>query len=290
MLERRRIDQQGVGALAVRDGPDVGDVGFLRRAEIVDERARGRDRRGMSVEAEAAESGRAHLVQQRAPGRFAVERPGVDRRNRQPGGREHGPALGDFARVRRDAVGDAVSGDDDFAGTEDGELVRQRLPPVGARVLGRRELPGRDVEQRDADRLAVLSAARHRHQEGGFACVEIIRVGEGSRRDDPHDFAFDDPFGLAGVLDLVADGHAKPLLDQARDVAVHGVKRHAAHGDGAAIGVFRARGERELERAGGQQGVFVEHLVEVAHPEEQDGVAMLLLRVKILPHRRRRRR
>ena len=36
------------------------------------------------------------------------------------------------------------------------------------------------------------------------------------------------------------------------------------------------------------QRVLVEHLVEVAHPEEQDRVAMLLLGVEILPHRRRR--
>ena len=40
----------------------------------------------------------------------------------------------------------------------------------------------------------------------------------------------------------------------------------------------------------GDERVLVEHLVEVAHPEEQDGVAMLLLGVEVLPHRRRRRR
>src|SRR5690606_37745933 len=30
--------------------------------------------------------------------------------------------------------------------------------------------------------------------------------------------------------------------------------------------------------------VFIEHLVEVAHPEEQNGVAILLLGVEVLPH------
>ena len=40
----------------------------------------------------------------------------------------------------------------------------------------------------------------------------------------------------------------------------------------------------------GDQGVLIEDLVEVAHPEQQDGVAMLLLRVEILTHRRRHRR
>ena len=47
---------------------------------------------------------------------------------------------------------------------------------------------------------------------------------------------------------------------------------------------------RQLERAGGDQGIFVKHLVEVAHAEEQDGIAVLLLGIQILPHRRRRRR
>ena len=98
------------------------------------------------------------------------------------------------------------------------------------------------------------------------------------------------PFGLARILDLIADRDAEPFLDEPRDVAVDGVKRHAAHRNAAAVGVLRSRGERQLERARRDQGVFVEHLVEVAHPEEQDGVAMLLLRVEVLTHRRRRRR
>src|SRR5690606_11335735 len=37
-------------------------------------------------------------------------------------------------------------------------------------------------------------------------------------------------------------------------------------------------------------GVLVEHLVEIAHPEEQQGVGMLPLRVLVLTHRRRQRR
>ena len=55
----------------------------------------------------------------------------------------------------------------------------------------------------------------------------------------------------------------------------------------AAAAVFRAGGERQLERARGGDRVLVEHLVEIAHPEEQDGVAILALRVEILAHRRR---
>jgi hypothetical protein len=68
------------------------------------------------------------------------------------------------------------------------------------------------------------------------------------------------------------------------------VERDAAHGNAAAVGVFRSRGERQLEGARRDERVLVEHFVEVAHAEEQDRVAMLILRVEILPHRGRRRR
>jgi hypothetical protein len=38
------------------------------------------------------------------------------------------------------------------------------------------------------------------------------------------------------------------------------------------------------------EGVFVKHLVEVAHPEQDDGIAVLLLGVQVLTHRGRYRR
>ena len=79
----------------------------------------------------------------------------------------------------------------------------------------------------------------------------------------------------------------KPLLDQPRQIGVERVVRHAAHRNRRALPVFRARGQRQVEGARGDERVFVEHLVEVAHPKEQNRVAILLLRVEILPHRRR---
>ncbi len=131
---------------------------------------------------------------------------------------------------------------------------------------------------------------RERHDERRFARVEVIRVGQRAGRDDTDDLAFDDALGFPRILDLVANGDAESFFHEARDVGVHGVKRHAAHRDAAAVCVFRSRGEGQLERTGGDQGVFIEHLVEVAHPKEHDGVPMLLLRVEILTHRRRCRR
>ena len=65
--------------------------------------------------------------------------------------------------------------------------------------------------------------------------------------------------------------------------------RNAAHRDRGARRVLRSRRERQLERARRDQRVLVEHLVEVAHPEEHDRVAVLPLGVEVLPHRGRDR-
>ena len=53
----------------------------------------------------------------------------------------------------------------------------------------------------------------------------------------------------------------------------------------AAVGVLRTRCQREVERAGGDERILVEHLVEVAHPEEDDGITVLTLGVEVLTHR-----
>ena len=52
VLQRRRIDQERVGALAVRDRAHVREVDLLRLAQVVDERARGGDGGRVAVEAE----------------------------------------------------------------------------------------------------------------------------------------------------------------------------------------------------------------------------------------------
>jgi hypothetical protein len=125
---------------------------------------------------------------------------------------------------------------------------------------------------------------RESEQEGGFARVEIARVGQRPGRDHANHFAANQALGLLGILDLLDDGDAETLPHQARDVAVRGVERHAAHRDRAAGRVFRARRQRQLERTRGGQRVLVEHLVEIPHAKEHDRVAVLPLRIEVLPH------
>ena len=304
MLQRRRIDEQRIRALPEGNRPDVRQVDLLRAAEMVDERACGRDGGVVAVETESSEAAGAELIEQRSSRGLHVERPGVDGGNRQPCGddrireRMRGPAVGRARSV--------VTRRENFARPDDRELVGQRLQSLAAGVFGRSEFAGREIEQRDAHNgwrgafspaIAALKGPRHihirwrhRHDERRLARVEVPRVGQRPRRDDADDFALDDALRLARIFDLLADGDAESFLDEPRDVAVDGVVRHAAHRDAAAVRVLRPRRQRQFERPRRHEGVFVEHLVEVAHPEQQDRIAMLLLRVQVLTHRGRRRR
>lgn len=95
--------------------------------------------------------------------------------------------------------------------------------------------------------------------------------------------AFDDPFGGAWIFYLVADRDAFIVAQEAADVDFGSVIRDAAHGD---IFTFlcAAAGESEVKNFGGFDGVVVEHFVEVAKAEHEDGVRVLLFDRLVLAH------
>jgi hypothetical protein len=115
----------------------------------------------------------------------------------------------------------------------------------------------------------------------------MLRIRQRPGRHDADDFAFDDPFGLFWIFHLIADGDPEAFLHQPREVGIERVMRDAAHRDGRALSIFRTRCEREIQRARRDERILVEHLVEVPHAKKQDGIAILLLRIEILAHRRR---
>ncbi len=118
-----------------------------------------------------------------------------------------------------------------------------------------------------------------------FARVEHGAVGGGAGRDDADDFAADDFLAGAGLLHLIADGDFESGADEAGDVAVGGVIGDAAHGNGLAFFAI-ARGERDLQFAGGEHGVFVEEFVEIAEAEEQKSVGIAGFDRLVLLHQR----
>ena len=107
-------------------------------------------------------------------------------------------------------------------------------------------------------------------------------VGDGAGRDDPRHFALHQPLGQLGVFHLFADGRPEARGDQLAQVAFQLMVGEAGHGDGVVALV--AAGQGQVEHAGGGLGVVVEHLVEVAHAEQQQGVGARPLRLLVLLH------
>jgi len=140
----------------------------------------------------------------------------------------------------------------------------------GAVEFGGAEFSGGEVEQGDCRCWAVFV-------EGGEEVVLFLaECGVECRAggEDACDFATDDLLGELGVFHLFADGDAETFAQQALQIPFGCVVGDAAHGDGA---FAVAGGEGDLQLAGGDEGVVVEELVEVAHAEEEQGVGVFLL-------------
>ena len=68
--------------------------------------------------------------------------------------------------------------------------------PSAPAYSARGELAGRQIEQRDADR--VLDAWRHRHQERRLARVEIVGIGQRAGETTRTTSRLTSPFALRG--------------------------------------------------------------------------------------------
>ena len=165
---------------------------------------------------------------------------------------------------------------------------------AGVRHGGRGQLARGEIEERQAERSVAPGvreragdghACVHRRQVEVGAGVELVALGHGARRHHPHDGPGDDALALARVGHLLADGHLLPLGEELRDVPRRRPVGEPRHGDGIGLVLVAAR-ELEVQEAGGEDGVLVEHLVEVAHAEEEDGVGLDCLRLRVLPHER----
>ena len=140
---------------AVGDGADVGEVGLLRVAQVLDQRAGGRDGGGMAVEAEAFEAAGAQLIEQRRGAPIELERPVVERRDGETAAR-------DRRQQRRGAGVDAPRGTMTSRG-EHADFLGQRLRARLAGVLGGHELAGREVEEGHAEAIAGPGASASRN-------------------------------------------------------------------------------------------------------------------------------
>src|SRR6202022_2158593 len=108
----------------------------------------------------------------------------------------------------------------------------------------------------------------------------VLKQGAGRQRLDH--LTADQSAGGLGIFHLFADGDSVTSPDQLAEVFGGGLDRDSREGDAIPAG-----GQSNVEYFGGQVGVLVEHLVEVAHPIEENRVPVLGLYLPpMLEHRR----
>ena len=171
-----------------------------------------------------------------------------------------------------------VSGEEELPGVVVLHLLAQGC--VGRRLLGAggEGLPCGQVEGEESPTVAVEGEGEEEDVlRGGF---ELQRRARGK---DLEDLPADDLAPPFVLFELLADGHLPPRFQELADVELRGVVGKAAHRDGVIL-VPVPGGEGDLENPGTFGGVVEEELVKISHPEEEDGILVLLLRLQVLPH------
>ena len=150
--------------------------------------------------------------------------------------------------------------------------------------LGRAKIPRRGVENREP----TARPRRHGDQRELALRLDSLGIAREARRHDLDHLALDETPPTRGprIFDLLANRHPAPELGEHLDVRVGGVHRHTTHRDGVLLPLVPG-GELNVQQRSGDLGVAEEHLVEIAHPVEEDGVGMPGLEGQVLAHHRR---
>ena len=181
--------------------------------------------------------------------------------------------------------------------TSRGEKRAKRASRSAGSYGGEAEFACRDVDGSDSDQRVDVALSPSTSLRATGECDDVVVsraveqiIGERrARRDRLHHRALDDPFRQLRVFDLLADRDAESLRDEASHVVARRLDRDAGERDLGRAAIV-PRGERQPENPRRDFGVFVEHFIELAHPEKQDGVLMSALDLTILLHQRRRGR
>ena len=189
---------------------------------------------------------------------------------------------------------------------EEVEQVRFLCQPVRGQQLARMNPGKRRRDRGEVQRLGMeaaggnvepgerqrLSRPRQRGQIVVRARVEQRVLGQGAGGDQADHIARDHRFraallGFGGVFGLFADRDTEALADQARQIGLGGMHRHAAHRN-VLTRVMAALGQGDVQRRRRRDRVVEEQFVEIAHPVEQQTVRIGLLDREVLRHHRGR--
>ncbi len=171
-----------------------------------------------------------------------------------------------------------------FARSQDQQFLANAAVGVIALELGGAKFASREIERRESHSIA---RARHAAQEVVLLGAEM-RVGSGARREHPRDLALHQLLGDSRVLHLLADGDLESFANELGDVILSRVVGDTAHGYRNAL-LLVARGQRDLQFARGDHGVFEEQFVEIAETKEDERIGVFFFDRGILPHQGRGR-
>ena len=243
-----------------------------RLLKVAEQRPRRPHGRVQPRQPEAVEAGHAVALAECARRRGGRERPRRPRRaprlRREVFGQRPGRALGQQQLARRQprqlpaqrALGDELAlqlAGGRVAGREAPASLAVPAAPPRRRLRGERHEP-------------VVAALRQQHA-----------ALDGAGRDDAQHAPLDEP--AAGGLDLLGERDAQSRRHELIEVAFERVVRDPGHRHAALALAERPRGERDAERLRQPRRILVERLVEVAHAEQQQRIAMLRLERQILP-------
>lgn len=169
----------------------------------------------------------------------------------------------------------------DLIGGKPGQLIRE-----GA-VIGVSELGGMNFTSGNIRHCqAILLPLR---TDGGdeviLSLIEHTGLHQGTRGDNPDHLPLDHALGKPGVLHLLTDGNFVSFFDQPGDISFTAVIGYAAHGRTLLLTAVPS-GEGQFQFLGRQNGIVIEHLIEVAQTVKEDMILMLLLDAEILLHHR----
>ena len=251
------------GALQVRQRPR------LALPQVLQERPRRRHRGGPLRQPQPLHAGQAVLPAQR---RGAALGPELRRRPPRGAGRRPlrpGLALGAH-RDRRGVVGEQ-------------QLRHVQLGQLRPRLRGALELHHTEVARAEVQG-GQPPGRPHLHQRGAVVVAPALqerRLQRRAGRDHPHDAPRHQAARGAGILQLIAERHPVSRPDQRGQVLLHVLHRHPRQRHAQPL-PQRLAGQRDPQLAADQLRVGVEGLVEVAQPEEEDGVRVLRLDLKVL--------
>ena len=248
------------------------EVPLLSLLQVVHDRAGGTDGQREVFESEALERLRLEVLNEDVAPVVLAEDPVVERRRKAA--ERAAEEVSDRVAVAplQDQLGRLESAD------LFGELVQ--------RELARLELAGGCVDVCEPHGLAGRRDGGGEDDGGEEIVLFLVQDAVGERhagRDDLDDVALHDAFREPGVFELLADGDPVPGLQELRKVGFKGMMRKARQRD-LSRGAVSAPGERDSQDAGGRDGVLLERLEEIPHPEQQDGVRIARFDLRVLLH------